>query len=257
MPAGAFQIRPKNQNFNLKPKGAEVEVPDDQRKISHDVYETRNILKFLKDQGVFADDKASFDEYITRVIQAAEVGCTAKQVDTRVAAEALAQIRLDVVRRKGTGIMLRYMYYLLLAALLGVLVGLVIVLGKELFDYFRWAWKFNGLTGYGWVIIGSMAGAWFTVGVARWQLSFESLQDFVDFRYEPFIRMLFVVILACVVGLFLQNNLLTLKIGGVDLNKFSDNWAVALLLGFVAGIGEKALSVNVVAQVQKVLPKAS
>lgn len=245
MAAGAFVIDGTDEDFNLKPKEVPDPIPDDQRRISHDVYEARNILKLLKEQGAFRKDNPSFKEFITRVLQAAETGCTAKHVNTTLAAEALEQIRKDVVRRKGRAITYRYLSVLVKWALAGMAVGAVIILVAK--------FVVPELMGYGWVIMGSMAGAWISLAATRREISFEAMQDFVDLSYEPFIRMLFVGALASIVALFLQLKILTMAIGNVDLFTFPENLTVALLLGLIAGIGEKAVSVQVFERTRKLL----
>ena len=79
------------------------------------------------------------------------------------------------------------------------------------------------------------------------------VQDFLDTRYEPAVRLLFVAVLACVVGLFLQLGVFNFKIGSADLTKFADNPSWAFALGVVAGIGERALSMQVLARSKEVL----
>ena len=128
MVAGAFEIEGEGEMFNLKHKDVAGGIPDDQRKISHDVYEARNILKLLKDKGAFRNDVESFNEFITRVLQAAKSGCVEQHVDTRLAAEALEQIRTDIVRRKGRAITYRYLFFLALWGLAGAGVAVVIIL---------------------------------------------------------------------------------------------------------------------------------
>src|SRR5205807_1612237 len=117
---------PNDENFNLKPKGPSI--PDDQRKIAHDVYETANILKLFKARGEFGNDPASFTEFITRVLQAAVAGCCTDNVDTKLAADAIEQIRADIMERKGKTIVYRYLSSLAFWALPGIVVGIALIL---------------------------------------------------------------------------------------------------------------------------------
>jgi hypothetical protein len=72
-------------------------------------------------------------------------------------------------------------------------------------------------------------------------------------------RMLFVGLLTSVFALFLQLKLIPLKIGDFDLWTFANdgNRTWALLIGVIAGIGEKGLSVQVVERARKVLAPGS
>jgi hypothetical protein len=247
-PAFEFEDNDRSEHFNLKPRDNRPgPIPEDQRKISHEVYAARNILKLLKEKRAFRRNDA-YKEFIDRVLQAATVGCVARHVDTKLAAEALEQIRADVVRRNGRPITYRYLMYLAAWASGGVAIGWLVVAASK-------AWP--GLAGYGWLIIGSMVGAWISVAAARREISFDGIQDFLDVRFEPFIRMLFVGFLASVFALFLQLKLIPLKIGEFDLSTFADRPTWALLIGVIAGIGEKALSVQVVERARKVLTPGS
>jgi hypothetical protein len=114
-----------------------------------------------------------------------------------------------------------------------------------------------GLAGYGWVLMGAMGGAWFSTAARRWEISFEDIQEFVDVVHEPLVRILFVGILSLIFALLLNAALISVKIGGADLTAFTNDTAVALVVGLVAGIGEKALSVQLLERAKKVLSSPS
>jgi hypothetical protein len=249
-PAFEFDEDDRTENFDLRPKdNRSGSISEEQRKISHEVYEARNILKLLKEKRAFQRND-SYKEFIERVVQAATVGCVARHVDTKLAAEALEQIRTDVVRRNGRPIMYRYLTYLAAWALGGVLVGwlVIAVAGSK---------EWRALQGYGWIIIGSMVGSWISVAATRREISFDGIQDFLDVRFEPFIRMLFVGCISSVFALFLQLKLIPLTIAEFDLATFAEHPPWALLIGVIAGISEKAVSVQVVERARKVLSPES
>jgi hypothetical protein len=254
MTAGAFEIHGHDDNFDLRPKDVAHPIPDDQRKLSQEVYEAVNILKLLKAQGVFgSDDKAhhkthdkSFEEFVARILQAAHAGCVAQHVDANLAAAALEQIRADILRRKGRALVYRYLAALSLWALAGGLVGVAIVAATCLLHP---AWQ-----GYGWVIIGAMAGTWLSVAATRLEVSFAGIQDYLDLWYEPFVRMLFVGLLATLFALFLKLKILSLLIGVLDLSEFADDHiGAALALGAISGIAEKAISVELIERARRLL----
>ena len=110
--------------------------------------------------------------------------------------------------------------------------------------------------GYGFVLIGAMAGAWFSVAASRWQIAFDTITDYPDVKLEPVIRMLFVALVAAGFALFLHLDIVTIKISNVDLKIFTSSISVALLVGFIAGISQQALSVQLIDRVQKVLNPA-
>jgi hypothetical protein len=250
-PAFEFENNDVTENFNLRPRpDLRIPVPEAQRKIGHDVYEARNILKLLKQDKALGAHGA-YDEFMQRVVQAGRAGCVAPHVDTGLASEALAQIRADIVRRVGTPLAFRYLCALAGWAIVGIAFGALV-------------WWIGGDRGipvlgpYGQVVMGAMVGAWFSVAASRWQIAFDTIPTYLDTQYEPFVRMLFVGILATALALFLQFGALTIKFGNTDLASFLTSPGVALLLGFVAGLGERTLSVQLIERAQKILnPRAS
>ena len=240
-----FEDNKKDDQFNLKPRDdRSVSIPDDQRKISIEVYEVRNVLKLLQEQEIFDSNDPAYHEFMKRVLQAAEVGCVSPAADTTLAGAALDQIRADIVRRKGRHITYSYLLFLGLYALIGIVAAAAIVIASKFLP---------GLAGYGWVIMGSMAGAWLSVAAGRREVSFDGIPDFLNYGYEPLIRILFVGVLASVFALFLELKILSLTVAGFDLATFSTNISLALAIGVVAGIGERAMSVQLIARAQNVL----
>ena len=245
----------KGDAFNLKPRDLAESIPEEQRRISHEVYEARNVLKLLHEQKAFKSSEKSYHEFIQRVVQAAEVGCagaekTTRFVHTKLASEALEQIRRDIVRRKGKWLAYRYFAVLGACGLVGALIGGSIDLAAELVPL-------PGLRGYGWAIVGSMVGAWLSVAAARWQIGFDDIPEYVDIYIEPIIRLIFVAILASILALFIRWGFITLSVGKLDLAKFdkgdAEGIATALVIGLIGGMGERALSVELIERTRKVL----
>ena len=243
-PAFEFENNDESENFNLRPRANfNRPMPPEQAKISHAVYEARNILRLVKEEN--AVTQVAYDEFIKRVVQAGRAGCVAQYVSPVLAGEALEQIRADIVRRVGTPLTYRYLRSLAAWAAGGVVLGgIVVIIGR---------WFVPGIEAYGWVEIGAMVGAWFSVAASRWQIGFDTIPEYLGPNNEPLVRMLFVAIGAAVSALFLQLAILTIKIGTTDLATFQTNIGVALILGIVAGIGERTLSVQLIEKTQKAL----
>jgi len=100
-----------------------------------------------------------------------------------------------------------------------------------------------------------MIAAWFSVAASRSQITFDSIPDYPDTKLEPAIRMLFVATVALIFALFLHLSLITIIIGKVDLASFMDTKGVALLVGFIAGITQKALSVQLMDRAKGAQPE--
>jgi hypothetical protein len=252
---GAFELieTPPEQfggdKFNLKPKeGRPGPIPEDQRKISHEVYAVRNTVKLLR-KLTRVDDK-DYDEFIERVKQAARVGCEGSNVDAVLAATALDDIRGDVMRRYGRKIAFRYLLALAAWAAGGVLLGFLVI-GTSVWS------GLQVLSGYGYLLIGSMVGAWLSVAASRWEIAFDGIQEFVDTSVEPAVRLLFVGLLAMAFGLFLQLGIIPINIDKVSLTTFYATPQWALFLGIIAGVGEKALSMQLLTRAKQVFTTTS
>ena len=247
----------EGEEFNLGLKeGHAHPVPADQAKLSKDVYETKNILKLLHSEGRLVTKP--YAEFITRVKEAASAGCIGPAVETALAADALTQIRADVLRRVGRPLAFRYLGFLALWGLAGALIGLAMAASGY---YWSSVDLIQSMGHYGSVLVGAMAGAWFGVAVRRWQIAFEQLPGFLDVNYEPLIRMAFVAVVALVFALFLDLHVLNVQLGSVDLAGFVGGQSgkrveTALLLGFIAGMSERAVSKQLTDQVGKALPES-
>ena len=250
---GAFVLEDEKDGdgFNLRPRPDRAGgIPDDQREVSHGVYEARNILKLLNEGGAFNSDQGAYDEFIRRIIQAAKAGCDGPNVDTKLAAAALEQIRKDVVRRKGRPLAFRYLCYFLLWALGGAVVALLAV--GVLACIAR-----PELMSYAWVVVGAMAGVWVSTAAGRWEVSFEGMQDYLDISHEPFIRVLFVALLTLIVALLVAAQVLPISFANVKLADFTTDTALALILGVVVGFSERLISVELIDRARKVLRPGS
>jgi hypothetical protein len=242
MVAGTFELiegaGDSPDDFDLRPLASASAIPEDQQKVCRDAYEVRNILKLLKAHGVFTQDNISYDEFIARIRQAARAGCIIPNATPGLATSALEQIRTDVVRRKGRTIVYRHLRVLAKCGWPGAIVAVLLILGGQFW--------LPELGGYGWVILGGMVGAWALRAASGQQVSFGGIQDYLDFRYEPYIRMAFVAVVAAIFALFLRLGILSLKIGDIDLGGFAGNVGLAFALGAIAGISEKQLTVHVI-----------
>lgn len=236
-----------NEEFNIKPKDRPAPIPEEQSEIAHGIYETWGVLKLLREQGVFSgdNDQEVFREFRDRLVQVAQVGLAANNVKTRTAAKALEQIRQGIILRKGVAIKLRYLLQLAIWSLYGILAGLILIVlsGTGTIP--------ATLAGYGWVLIGAMVGAWMSVASTRRALAFHEIAEYLSSTREPIVRLLFVGFLAMTLALMITYGVITLDMGKASLADFHDKRGVAVLIGLIAGIGEKAVSLRIIERVQK------
>jgi hypothetical protein len=87
------------------------------------------------------------------------------------------------------------------------------------------------------------AGTWLSFSLRRVTLGFTDLANLDEDRLKPAMRLLFVVGLTWVIGVFLINNLVDFRIGNVPLAKeLLTSGKIAVLLGVICGISERALA---------------
>lgn len=256
---GLFEIKYVKQDdpsaanygeFFIHVKDTPQPIPDDQREIELSIYETIGIMKLLREQRVFGPMDKSYREFMERLSGVARVGLAAKHVKTRLAAKALEQIRAEIGLRKGAAIKLSYLFRLACWGVGGIAAGGLVVLAASV-----WPEVFSPVYSYGWLIMGAMVGAWMSIAATRQTVEFDELPNLLGSHFEQFARMLFVALLASAVGLMLELDILTLEVAGINLNEFARDPRVALFLGLVAGIGEKALSARLIDRANEIVAR--
>ena len=245
MATGAFKIKEDSNDaleFNMEPDPTfSGSVPDDQRDLQHDIYGVIGILKQLHEQDAFDAQKTAYDDFRRRLRQVADVGLEGANVKTRLASSAVEQIAGEVVTRVGKKVQIRYLARLLLFVFVGVGAGLVIQV------FFK---------GYGAVLAASMVGAWISVAAFRREVVLADLAQFMDSKYEPAVRLFFVGLVACAVALFVKTRLLSIVLGDLKLAEFTSDPEVAVVLGLVAGISEKKISVQLIQKARHAIPSS-
>lgn len=73
----------------------------------------------------------------------------------------------------------------------------------------------------------------------------------------PFIRLLFVCVLTFVLVLLLQLKLLTTAIANINFTELATKPMIAIFVGLIAGIGEKAVTVQVVERIRGIVVRGS
>ena len=244
MATGAFKIEVNSEDsleFNIEPdQTVSGPVPDDQSELQLHIYGVIGVLKQLHEQKAFDELPGAYDDFRRRLRQVADVGLVGANVKTRLASSAVEQIAGEVVKRVGKKVQIKYLVRLLLFVSVGVAVGLVI--------------QFCCFPGYGAVLAASMVGAWISVAAFRRQVVLDDVPQFMGSKYEPAIRLCFVGFVACAVALFVKTGLLAIVLGDLNLVEFPSKPEVALILGLLAGISEKKISVQLIQKVRQAIP---
>lgn len=277
---GAFEVRDLGpDDFNIQPRpGLTQPIPSDQRELQKEIYRTHGTLKLLAEQGVFekrtklprwrlpwkrrkpadgaggagapeaaeqCEQDRMLKEFRTRLRQIAATGLEGTFVQLEQAVEAHEDLRRELLLRTGNTVKYHYLVILAFWAAVGLLAGLAVYTLSPSTE----------AKGYGLLVVGAVVGAWLSVASTRWSVAFEDLPDFLDSRVEPAVRILFVVVLAFAVGVALQAKLLQIMLGGVDLATFVGSAPVALLLGLVTGVSERALATRFIEGARTVATK--
>jgi hypothetical protein len=145
------------------------------------------------------------------------------------------------VTRRGRAVVYEYLKRFGRSAFIVAVAGIVI----EVLAGCLKSTALDPVPGYGLVVGGSMLGAWLSAAANRRDVSFDQLPDFLASEIEPTIRAVFVALLAIAVALLLDQGAIKLWLGSTDLALFDRNASIAILLGIVAGVSERALSVRV------------
>ena len=252
MTAGRFEIHTSDQrkhDFDLVRKTGDLPPPADQWAVCRNVYDTKNIVWLLNEKKAFAADGHTFASYMDRLRLAARSGCAIDHVAPEEALKALEAIRNDVVELKGRPAKYRYLLYLALWAAIFLAVALGMMLAAEMYYGSTESPVKSYLVGYLSAISASVVAAWLSVAATRREISFYEMPQYLDFTFEPFIRLLFVSVLTLVLAFLLRLDLLTITVGNIQLDDVADP-AAAILIGLIAGIAEQAVTVQVVERIK-------
>jgi hypothetical protein len=108
---------------------------------------------------------------------------------------------------------------------------------------------------------GACIGTWLSFALRRPNLTFEQLSLLEEDRLAPLARIFFVVGLTLVIGMLLYTDLLSIKIGdvGVDIGDPNARAAlpIALALGLMCGIAERALAEAVRSRAEDIVGSAA
>jgi hypothetical protein len=185
-------------------------------------------------------DKSKLHEAAAKLTKIAQLGLVGVNPATSEAAAALTMFKHDIVNREAGRIKNDYM------ALLGKWAlgfGIICAISFLAFDY----WTFlvpervhryrNVLL----VLTGCMAGAWASFASRKVVLSFDDLATLEDDKLEPPLRLIFTSVLTTILVLVFCTGFANFIIGGFNASHVLKSGSVALLIGALAGLAEKAL----------------
>jgi len=230
---------------DIRPDPKVDAIPEDQAKLQHRLYATYRVLRAIEEWRPFVLGKKKgptaakevFQGFRDRLMQVAGCGLTGDNPKTAHASGALEQIREEIGIRMGRVLKFRYLAALAAWGFAGALVGVALVLlGQVVSD----------LSGYGWVVIGAMVGAWMSIASTRRSVDLDELPDLLGRTLEPIVRLLYVGLVAVVIALLLEREVITIMLGKANLKAFAGDIGLALLVGVVSGLAERTMSNRVI-----------
>lgn len=242
MAAGYFVVHQDVPNLDIVYQVApqvQGPCPDDQLALKNDLEAAEAALKVL-----YPDDKLRLGRF-RELLSIAQVGLQGA-AEPKIAASALANLKQAILMTEGGARKNRYFKHLGLKALLyggaafflaALLKYAVPLLGFDLDKGIAsLATTFSLLYG------GAMVGAWLSYGLRTETLTFDELATPEEDRLEPDVRLVFVAVLAVVVGLALYLGLLEFSIGKISSHDIAHRTSLALLIGVLMGTSERALT---------------
>jgi hypothetical protein len=257
MAAGHFIVSQDGTNldivYRIDPNAAGP-CPDDQLALKNDLEAAEAALKVL-----YPDEALRVPRF-RELLSLAQVGLQGASAEPKVAASALANLKSAILTTEGGARKNRYFKGLgKTAALYGGPLLIVACILKyaplpatpatinqsvlPVLISFSLLWS------------GAMLGAWLSYGLRTEELTFAELTAPEEDRLEPGVRLIFVGVLALVVGLALYLDVLEIAFGKISSRDFTQRAALALLIGVLMGASERALSGQVTKLVGNLVPK--
>lgn len=185
-------------------------------------------------------DRSKLEEGVAKLTKLAQLGLVGNSPATPEAAAALTMFKHDIVSREAGRIKNDYMILLGKWAL-----AFAFICAVAFFTFDRWPflppeqiYRYRNVM---LVLTGCMAGAWASFASRKVALTFDDLAALEDDKLEPPLRLIFAGVLTVILVLVFCTGFAKVVIGGFDVSHVLTSGSVALLIGALAGLAEKAL----------------
>lgn len=219
--------------------------PADQQRLKNEIERTLSALRVL--YVVSAGGK--FDEAFAKLLSLAQVGLVGPSPSTSVAEAALESLKNEIVDREAGRVKNDYMIKLGKWALGFCIAGVVLYFlsGTD------WSpSQFRDYRNFFLLWSGCMIGVWCSFAARKAVLTFFDLARIEEDRLDPPLRLIFSGLLTFILGLIFLTGFANVVVGTFEGTKFIQDGAVALLIGALSGIAEKALPVAILQRAQTV-----
>lgn len=219
--------------------------PADQQRLKNEVERTLSALRVLYAGSV----GGKFEEAFAKLLSLAQVGLAGPSPSTSVAEAALESLQNEIVDREAGRVKNDYMIKLGKWALGFCIAGVVLYFlsGTE--------WSPSQIRDYRNFFLlwsGCMVGVWCSFAARKAVLTFFDLARIEEDRLDPPLRLIFSGLLTFILGLIFLTGFANVVVGTFEGAKFIHDAAVALLIGALSGIAEKALPVAILQRAQTI-----
>ena len=208
--------------------------PTEQQQLKNEIERTLSALKTIYVPG------SKFNEAFAKLLSLAQVGLVGATPATSVAEAALDSLKNEIVDREAGRVKNGYMVKLGKWALAFCAVGILLywLVGINC------AWiprQVRANQNFLLLWSGCMVGVWCSFASRKVIMSFFDLARIEEDRIDPPLRLIFSGLLTSILGLIFVTGFANIVVGTFEGAKFINDGSVALLIGALSGLAEKAL----------------
>lgn len=220
-----------------------------------------------------------FRAEFSRLLQLAHATFGGKYAQVSQGRKSLDAYKAELIRQEGPAIKDAYLKELAVSALVASIIIIVVAVAirvgiayaeqyqlittessgsteaKAFVNSVRWNAHFSPIH-FGFLLASAMWGIWLSFVVRNLSFTFEQLQHPESDLMRPWSRLLAFGLLALILALFFQMQVLVISIGGVSTAQISDNLLIAIFVGLSLGFTDKALPAEVRRRVEEFFQSA-
>lgn len=244
---GAFRVYPSQENHRdihfekIDLNGRKI--PEEQLDLKDEVEKVLFVLDKLFPQ---SDKQDTFDIYFPQLLSIAQLGLVGPEANPTLASRTLKVFNDNLVAREGARVKNKYMRKLAARSLLfGVpSLTLAFILKYAMTEYIIYSCIL-------FIWSGCMGGVWLSFGIRKVSISLDDLYMLEADGLEPIVRLFFAGLLGIIASLVFATKSVVVSVGELSTADIFLSSKVALLIGFLCGISEIALS----EKISKIAPK--
>ncbi|WP_205952525.1 hypothetical protein [Pantoea stewartii] len=231
-----FPTDSKPMQIGFRRTGNE-KVPDDYLAFRLDVDRTVRTIN-----AVFEGNETARIEMYEQVFQASMVCFSGEKEDFSSAAQALLEIKKEVLESSWIFVRNKIMVVYGLFSLL-----LIAALTVAQYYFYK---ELHNLPA---VLIGTCLGSWLFVSIKTSSISFDEIYENICQHRSILLRLIYSCLLSLAASICLMAGFIEVKIGGISTAMISNNIFIALATGIFFGLGESSLASSLSSKVKNTL----